>query len=145
LLHERKTRPPSGARQDGARSTVAMTLRQSARGNLPGHLKSNPRCVIRELYYDVCMILSCRDKDTENILNRIPSKRFRAIQERAEERLAQLDAATNLKDLSFPSMRLEKLLGDRKGQYSIRVNDRYRVCFEWRDANAHQVEIVDYH
>jgi proteic killer suppression protein len=91
------------------------------------------------------MILSCRDKETEKILNRIPSRRFRAIQDRAEERLAQLDAATTLKDLSFPSMRLEKLFGDRKGHYSIRINDQYRICFEWRDANAHRVEIVDYH
>jgi proteic killer suppression protein len=91
------------------------------------------------------MILSCRDKETEKILNRIPSRRFRAIQDRAEERLAQLDAATSLKDLSFPSMRLEKLFGDRKGHYSIRINDQYRICFEWRDANAYRVEIVDYH
>jgi toxin HigB-1 len=91
------------------------------------------------------MILSCRDKETEKILNRIPSRRFRAIQDRAEERLAQLNAATSLKDLSFPSMRLEKLFGDRKGHYSIRINDQYRICFEWRDANAYRVEIVDYH
>jgi proteic killer suppression protein len=91
------------------------------------------------------MILSCRDKETEKILNRIPSRRFRAIQDRAEERLAQLDAATSLKDLSFPSMRLEKLFGDRKGHCSIRINDQYRICFEWRDANAYRVEIVDYH
>lgn len=90
------------------------------------------------------MILSCRDKETEKILNRIPSRRFRAIQDRAEERLTQLDAATSLKDLSFPSMRLEKLFGDRKGHYSIRINDQYRICFEWRDANACRVEIVDY-
>ena len=67
------------------------------------------------------------------------------MQDRAEERLAQLDASTELKDLSMPSMRLEKLEGDRKGQYSIRVNDQYRICFEWRDGNAYQVEIVDYH
>jgi len=91
------------------------------------------------------MILSFRDKETEKIFNRIPSRTFRAIQDRAEERLAQLDAATSLMDLSFPSMRLEKLLGGRKGQYSIRVNDQYRICFEWRDVNAYRVEIVDYH
>jgi proteic killer suppression protein len=90
------------------------------------------------------MILSCRDKETEKILKRIPSRRFRAIQDRAEERLAQLDAATSLRDLSFPSMRLEKLSGDRRGHYSIRINDQYRICFEWR-GNAHRVEIVDYH
>jgi len=91
------------------------------------------------------MIVSCRDKETEGILKRLPSRKYQAMQDRAEERLAQLDASTELKDLSMPSMRLEKLEGDRKGQYSIRVNDQYRICFEWRDGNAYQVEIVDYH
>jgi proteic killer suppression protein len=91
------------------------------------------------------MIVSCRDKETERILKRLPSRKYQAMQDRAEERLAQLDASTELKDLSMPSMRLEKLEGDRKGQYSIRVNDQYRICFEWRDGNAYQVEIVDYH
>ncbi len=91
------------------------------------------------------MIVSCRDKETERILKRLPSRKYQAMQDRAEERLAQLDASTELKDLSMPSMRLQKLGGDRKGQYSIRVNDQYRICFEWRDGNAYHVEIVDYH
>jgi addiction module HigA family antidote len=90
------------------------------------------------------MIQSTRDKETAKVLNRITSKKFQAIQDRAEERLAQLNAAVSLQDVSLPSMRLEKLAGDRKGQYSIRINDKYRLCFEW-DGNAHQVEIVDYH
>lgn len=79
------------------------------------------------------------------VLNRVPSRKFQAIQDRAELRLAQLNAAVSLQDLSFPSMRLEKLSGERKGQYSIRINKQYRICFEWRDGNVHQVEIVDYH
>ena len=91
------------------------------------------------------MIWSCRDKETEKVLRRFPSVKFQAIQSRAEERLAQLNAAVSLQDLSIPSMRLKKLMGDRKGQYSIRVNDQYRFCFEWRAGNAYQVEIVDYH
>jgi proteic killer suppression protein len=91
------------------------------------------------------VIQSSRDIETGKILNRLPSKKFRSIQERAEERLAQLNAAASLQDLSIPSMRLEKLMDDRKGQYSIRISDKYRICFEWRDGNAHQVEIVDYH
>jgi proteic killer suppression protein len=90
------------------------------------------------------MIQSTRDKETANVLNRITSKKLQAVQARAEERLAQLNAAVSLQDLSIPSMRLKKLGGDRKGQYSIRINDQYRICFEW-DGNAHQVEIVDYH
>jgi toxin HigB-1 len=91
------------------------------------------------------MIRSCRDKETEKVLSRIPSRKFQAVQDRAEERLAQLNAAESLRDLSLPSMRLEKLMGRRKGQFSIRINDKYRICFEWRDGNAHEVEIVDYH
>ena len=91
------------------------------------------------------MIRSCRDKETEKVHSRIGSRKFQAIQDRAEERLAQLNAATGLQDLSIPSLRLEKLSGDRKGQYSLRINDQYRVCFKWRDGNAYEVEIVDYH
>jgi len=57
-----------------------------------------------------------------------------------------LDAAQDIRTLStLPGNRLERLRGDRKGQYSIRVNDQWRVCFEWRDAHAYEVEIVDYH
>ncbi|MEP7355160.1 MAG: type II toxin-antitoxin system RelE/ParE family toxin [Acidobacteriota bacterium] len=89
--------------------------------------------------------LLCGDKETQRIFDRFPSRKFRAIQERAEERLMQLNAALGLGDLNLPSLRLEKLSGDRKGQYSIRINDQYRICFQWRDGNAHDVEVVDYH
>ena len=91
------------------------------------------------------MIRSCKDKETEKILNRLSSRNFAAVQERSEEPLAQLDAAVSLEDLSLSSMRLKKLKGDRKGQYSIRVNDQYRICFEWRDGIAYHVELVDCH
>jgi toxin HigB-1 len=65
---------------------------------------------------------------------------------KARERLVLLDAAHALDDLAaWPSLRLEKLRGDRSGQYSIRINDQYRICFWWRDGDAHDVEIVDYH
>jgi toxin HigB-1 len=91
------------------------------------------------------MIRSCRDRETEKIFRGFPSRKFQRIQDRAEERLAQLHAAMSLMDLSIASMRLEKLSRDRKGQYSIRINDQYRICFEWRSGNAYEVEIVDYH
>lgn len=91
------------------------------------------------------MIRSCRDKETEKVFRGISSRRLQRIQDRAEERLVQLHAAMSLMDLSIASMRLEKLSGDRKGQYSIRINDKYRICFEWRSGNAYEVEIVDYH
>jgi toxin HigB-1 len=69
-----------------------------------------------------------------------------AVRKAALRRLVALDAATNLLDLrSPPANRLEKLRGAREGQYSIRVNNQWRICFEWRDAHAWNVEIVDYH
>ena len=62
------------------------------------------------------------------------------------EKLVLLDAAASLDDLAmWPNLRLEKLVGDRKGQHSIRINKRYRICFTWRSGNAFEVEIVDYH
>ena len=91
------------------------------------------------------MIRSCRDRETEKVFRGLLSRRFQRIQDRAEERLVQLHAAMSLMDLSIASMRPEKLSGDRKGQYSIRINDKYRICFEWRSGNAYEVEIVDYH
>ena len=76
---------------------------------------------------------------------RVPSRRLQAIEDAARIKLLLLDAATSLRDLSLPGLRLEKLAGDRKGEYSIRINDRYRICFVWRDGNPHAVEITDYH
>jgi len=73
-------------------------------------------------------------------------RRFKAIERQALRKLDMLDAAQDLRTLStLPGSRLERLRGERKGQYSIRVNDRWRVCFEWRDGHAYAVEIVDYH
>ena len=60
-------------------------------------------------------------------------------------KLDQLDAATSLLDLSLPGNRPEALKGDRQGQYSIRINDQWRICFRWEGSDAHDVEIVDYH
>jgi len=91
------------------------------------------------------MIRSCRDKEVQRLFDRKFSRRFQAIEKAARVRLALLDAATSLGDLQLPGLRLEALKGDRKGQYSIRINDQYRICFEWRDGDAHEVEIVDYH
>ncbi len=73
-------------------------------------------------------------------------RRFRGIEEQARKRLRWLDAATSLTDLAaIRGNRLEALKGDRAGQHSISINDRWRICFSWRDANAADVEIVDYH
>ena len=93
------------------------------------------------------MIKSFRDKETERVWRREYSKRFpRDIQERALMKLQQLNAAGDLKDLSIPaSNRLEVLKGDRKGEYSIRVNQQWRICFRWQNGHASDVEIADYH
>jgi len=93
------------------------------------------------------MIRSFKDKDSEKIfqaeyVSRLPHN----IQKIAYRRLLSLNAALSLNDLRvLPGNRLEKLKGDRAGQYSIRINDQWRVCFDWIDSEAENVEIVDYH
>jgi len=92
------------------------------------------------------MIQSFRCADTEALFGSASHRRFRAIQSVAERKLAQLDAAKTLDFLrSPPGNRLEALKGNRAGQYSIRVNDQFRVCFVWSDSGPVDVEIVDYH
>jgi toxin HigB-1 len=93
------------------------------------------------------MIRGFRDTETERLFRRERgSKLARPLQRAALRKLLLLDAAESLDDLRVPpGNRLEKLAGDRQGQYSIRVNDQYRVCFRWAGGDAHDVEIVDYH
>lgn len=90
-------------------------------------------------------IFAC--KETKRIFHRQFSRKLpQDIQQVARRRLEILDAAEVLHDLRVPpSNRLEKLLGDRKGQYSIRINDQWRICFDWQRGDAYNVEIVDYH
>ena len=78
-------------------------------------------------------------------MERQNSRRYKIIERTALIRLRLLNSAMSLGDLRLPGLHLEALKHDRKGQYSIRINDRYRICFEWRDGDAHNVEIVDYH
>jgi toxin HigB-1 len=91
------------------------------------------------------MIRSCKDPETEKLLRRVPSRRLQRIERAARLKLGFLDAATALTDLTLPGLRLEKLSGDRAGQYSIRVNEQYRICFRWRKGDAYEVEVTDYH
>ncbi|MDO5653160.1 MAG: type II toxin-antitoxin system RelE/ParE family toxin [Brachymonas sp.] len=84
--------------------------------------------------------------DTEALFTTGKSRRFANIKAVAERKLAQLDAAVTLESLRAPpGNMLEALLGDRKGQHSIRINDQWRVCFVWTDSGPAHVEIVDYH
>ena len=93
------------------------------------------------------MIKSFKDADTKLLWDSGKSRRIPAsIRTSALKKLAILHWATELKDLSVPGgNHLEALTGDRKGQFSIRVNDQYRLCFRWEDGNASNVEIADYH
>jgi proteic killer suppression protein len=93
------------------------------------------------------MIVSYRDKRTRDCAEGKRVKAFDGIHRQAELKLDQLDAATAIRDLDLPGTRLEALKGHRKGQYSIRINDQWRICFEWPDKSPGptNVEIVDYH
>jgi proteic killer suppression protein len=88
---------------------------------------------------------TCRE--TEKVWQGKYSKKFPAVmQDLMRRKLIMLDAAEKLETLKVPpGNHLEELKGDRKGQYSIRINDKYRVCFKWTEGNAYDVEIVDYH
>jgi proteic killer suppression protein len=93
------------------------------------------------------VIRSFRCRETKKIFDRRFSRKFPTdIQQRAFMKLNAIDSAIQIEDLSLPpSNRLEVLKSEHKGQWSIRINDQWRICFEWRDDNAEQVEIVDYH
>ena len=93
------------------------------------------------------VIHSFANRDTERLFGREPVRRYPAALQRVMLRkLVALDAAERIEDLRVPpGNHLEKLKGSRAGQHSIRVNDQWRVCFRWKDGNAYDVEIVDYH
>lgn len=93
------------------------------------------------------MIKSFKSKETEKVFSGTFSKKLPPeIQKRALQKLRMLDASSVLDDLKIPpSNNLETLSGNRQGQYSIRINDKYRICFRWLDTHSFDVEIVDYH
>lgn len=97
--------------------------------------------------YCFSMINSFKGKETEKIFSgKFSSKLPQEIQRLAARKLDYLDSAGELEDLrSPPGNRLEALKDNRAGQYSVRINDQWRICFVWRDNNAYDVEIVDYH
>jgi proteic killer suppression protein len=93
------------------------------------------------------VIRNFKDKETQKIFERQRSRKLPSdIQQVALRKLRMLNRAETLQDLRVPpANRLERLVGDREGQYSIRVNDQWRICFEWEEGKAWDVEIVDYH
>ena len=95
----------------------------------------------------IVVIRSFADKDTERVFKRLTSKRLSIeLQRAAYRKLLIIDGAEEISDLKIPpGNRLEKLKHDREGQFSIRINEQWRICFFWKDSDAHEVEIVDYH
>jgi proteic killer suppression protein len=93
------------------------------------------------------MIVSFRDKKTEGLFQRLVSRELPPdIQHTALRKLRMLNRSISINDLRVPpANRLEKLRGDRERRYSIRINDKWRICFKWDGQNAHEVEIIDYH
>jgi proteic killer suppression protein len=92
------------------------------------------------------MIRSFRDRDTQALFEDIDVPRYRAFERIARRKLLYLHQAQRLEYLRAPpDNRLEALKGNRKGQYSLRINDQWRICFAWKGADAYDVEIVDYH
>ena len=103
--------------------------------------------VINAMRYDFAVIQSFGDADTERVWRRERVRRFGSdLQRMANRELLIIDAAEKLNDLRVPpGNRLERLRGDRAGQYSIRINDQWRICFIWTPASAAVVEITNYH
>jgi toxin HigB-1 len=92
------------------------------------------------------VIKSFKDTDTKQLFEGEPIKRWKHIEPVARRKLVMIDAAAKLDDLKVPpGNNLHKLDKDRTGQYGIRINDQYRVCFEWEEGDAYRVEITDYH
>lgn len=93
------------------------------------------------------MIKSFKDKETEKVYGREGSRKLAEdIQQVALRKLRMINNAKNLNDLRIPpANNLEKLKGDREGQHSVRINDQWRICFKWKDGDAHEVVIEDYH
>jgi toxin HigB-1 len=93
------------------------------------------------------LIKSFKDTESEKIWNQVRSRKLpENIQQVALRKLFMINRSKNIEDLKIPlGNRLEKLKGNREGQYSIRINDQWRICFNWIDSNAYEVEIVDYH
>jgi proteic killer suppression protein len=92
------------------------------------------------------MIQTFANKETAAVFLRLQVRRFSSILVQAQRKLALLNQATTVEELRIPpGNRLERLSGDRAGQWSIRINDQWRVCFRFEDGDAFEVEIVDYH
>lgn len=116
------------------------------------YIMRNPKSFVRldawgVALYATAVIRSFKDRETEKIFGRLHSRRLpNDIQPVALRKLRMLNRSQTLQDLRVPpANRLERLTGNRTGQHSIRINNQWRICFVWRDGDAYEVEIVDYH
>jgi proteic killer suppression protein len=92
------------------------------------------------------VICSFRNADTERLFSGVRVKKFESVERVALRKLVHLNQARSLQDVgAIPGSRLELLRGDREGQFSMRINGQFRICFEWKDGDAYGVEITDYH
>ena len=92
------------------------------------------------------MVKSFAGRDTEALFNDNRVRRFQSFERQARKRLMVLHAAPSLEALMLnPGNKFHSLSGNRKGQYAVSINEQWRICFEWHDGNAHQVQIIDYH
>lgn len=107
---------------------------------------SLPFAIQCETVYHGDVIRSFRSKDTAKLFRREKTRKYAGFENVAKRKLDHLNAVASLSDLAaIPGNHFEALSGDRLGQYSIRINDRWRICFEWKNPDAYSVEIVDYH
>ena len=104
-----------------------------------------PLEIYRLSIYNQLVIRSFRCAETEKVFKGIRTRKFQAIEKTAIRKLFQLHSARSLNDLRSPGNSLEAMTKERAGQYSIRINDQYRLCFRWENTEAYDVEIVDYH
>jgi proteic killer suppression protein len=141
----------------GENDVPAHEIRSSSIADNPGgrsgshwrpvrHVAVNSLAIYRIPVYDKIVIRSFRDAEAARVFGQQSSRQFGSIEKTALRKLIHLNRATSLRDLAaIPGNRLEGLKGARKGQHSIRVNDQYRICFVWKDGDAYDVEIADYH
>ncbi len=124
-----------------------MRILSGDHGKYPGRDdKQNTLGVLRVTEYR-CRVIRCfKDRETEASFHDLPVPRFRAFERQARRKLLYLNRAGVLQDLRVPpGNRLETLKGDRRRQHSVRINERWLICFRWEEGNAYDVEIVDYH
>ena len=92
------------------------------------------------------MIRSFADEETEHVFQRLHSRKYAAIERVAFRKLRQIHSVLTVEEMRAPpGNRLERLKGNRKGQWSLRINDQFRICFQWSEGDAYKVEITDYH